>query len=87
VWVRETLPLGWGDTYLQNVGGQALNITGLPNGTYYVSVEVNPLGLLYEQSTSNDTALRRVIIMGHPGHRTVCVPAINGVDQEGNCKS
>ncbi len=87
VWVRESMPLGWGDTYLQSVGGQAFDITGLQNGTYYVSVQVNPLGQLYEQSTTNDTALRRVIIMGHPGHRTVCVPAIDGVDREGNCKA
>jgi hypothetical protein len=87
VWVHESMPLGWGDTYLQNVAGQAFNITDLPNGTYYISVEVNPLGLLYEQSTANDTALRRVVITGTPGHRHVCVPAVNGVDQEGTCKA
>jgi Lysyl oxidase len=87
VWVHEQMALGWGDTYLQNVAGQAFNITDLPNGTYFVSIQVNPLGLLYEQSTSNDTTLRRVVIMGTPGHRTVCVPPIRGVDQEGTCKA
>ncbi|HXJ62751.1 MAG TPA: lysyl oxidase family protein, partial [Actinomycetota bacterium] len=85
VWVHEQMPLGWGDTYLQNVAGQAFNITDLPNGTYYVSVQVNPTGLLFEQTTSNDTALRKVILSGTPGHRRICVPAINGVDQEGGC--
>ncbi|HEY7283196.1 MAG TPA: lysyl oxidase family protein [Actinomycetota bacterium] len=87
VWIRESMPLGWGDTYTQSVAGQAFDITSLPNGAYYVAVQVNPLGLLYEQSTANDTALRRVVIMGHPGHRTVCVPPIHGVDREGNCKA
>ena len=57
------------------------------DGTYYVAVQVNPTGLLYEQTTSNDTALRKVVIRGTPGHRHICVPAINGVDQEGSCSS
>jgi hypothetical protein len=52
-----------------------------------VSIEVNPLGLLYEQTTSNDRTLRRVVILGSPGHRRICVPAIHGMDQEGDCKS
>jgi hypothetical protein len=81
------MALGWGDTYLQDVAGQAFDITKVPNGTYFVSVEVNPLGLLYEQTTSNDQALRRVVLRGTPGHRRICVPAINGVDQEGDCRA
>ena len=27
LWIRETLPVGWGDTYYQGKGGQAFNIT------------------------------------------------------------
>jgi hypothetical protein len=87
VWVHEKMALGWGDTYLQDVAGQAFDITKVPNGTYFVSIEVNPLGLLYEQTTSNDQALRRVVLRGSPGHRRICVPAINGVDQEGDCRA
>jgi lysyl oxidase len=87
LWTREMLPLGWGDTYSQYVAGQAFNITDVPNGTYYVEVQVNPENLLYEQSTANDASLREVILGGRPGHRTVCVPAIDGVDQEGDCPS
>jgi hypothetical protein len=83
IWVREVLDVGWGDTYFQYNGGQALNITDLPNGTYYIKVEVNPLGALYETDTSNNVELRKVILRGQPGHRTVRVPPWNGIDTEG----
>ena len=43
-WVREALQAGWGDTYFQSVPGQAFDVTNLPNGCYYVRIEVNPLG-------------------------------------------
>jgi hypothetical protein len=85
LWVREKMALGWGDTYLQYVAGQAFDITDLPNGTYYVSIEVNPEHLLYDQTDANDVALRKVILGGQPGHRTVCVPALHGIDREGHC--
>lgn len=83
LWVRETLPVGWGDTYYQYVAGQSFNITSLPNGTYYVQVKANPTGELFEADTSNDVSLRRVILKGTPGHRRVCVPAVHGIDDEG----
>jgi len=85
LWVHEKMALGCGDTYLQCVGGQAFNITDVPNGTYYVSIEVNPEHLLYEQTEANDVTLRKVILRGKPGQRTVCVPAVDGLDPEGNC--
>lgn len=82
LWVREVLPLGWGDTYFQGIPGQSFNITDLPNGTYYVKVEVNPLGALYEQTDANNAELREVIIGGEPGARTIEVPPWNGIDTE-----
>ncbi len=83
LWVQEYLPLGWGDTYFQTVPGQSFNITHVPNGTYYIEVIANPQRLLHETSTSNDVSLRRVILGGKPGHRTVRVPAWHGIDPEG----
>ncbi len=83
LWVQEELPLGWGDTYFQSVAGQSFNITHLPNGTYYVEIQANPEHVLYETSTSNDVSLRKVILGGKPGHRTVRVPALDGIDPEG----
>jgi Lysyl oxidase len=83
LWVQEELPLGWGDTYFQSVAGQSFNITNLPNGTYYIEIQANPEHVLYETDTSNDVSLRKVILGGRPGHRTVQVPALDGIDPEG----
>ncbi len=82
LWVRETMPLGWGDTYFQSVAGQSFDVTHLRNGTYYVEVIANPEKVLHETSTSNDVSLRKVILGGKPGHRTVRVPAFHGIDPE-----
>ena len=78
LWVQELLPLGWGDTYFQSVPYQSFEITKIPNGTYYIEIIANPEHLLHEVSTANDISLRRVIIGGKPGHRTVRVPAYHG---------
>jgi hypothetical protein len=80
--VQEMLPLGWGDTYFQSIPGQAFNITHVPNGTYYIEVIVNPEKVLHESDTSNDVSLRKVILGGTRGHRTVRVPALDGIDPE-----
>jgi hypothetical protein len=82
IWTRETLPSGWGDTYFQFLPGQSFDITTLRNGTYYVEVRANPLGAIHETSTTNDVRLRKVILGGKPGARTVQVPAWNGIDPE-----
>lgn len=83
LWIREVLPLGWGDTYFQSVPGQSFDITNIPNGTYYVAVTANPDGALFEQTDSNNTMLRQVILKGQPGRRRVEVPPWNGIDTEG----
>ncbi|MDR3033570.1 MAG: hypothetical protein LBV78_10775 [Kitasatospora sp.] len=82
LWVDEQMPLGWGDTYVQSIAGQAFDITHVPNGTYYVQVTANPERVLYETTTRNDVSLRKVILGGTPGHRTVKVPAWHGIDPE-----
>ena len=82
IWTRETLPAGWGDTYFQFLPGQSFDITDLTNGAYYVEVRANPLGAIHETSTTNDVRLRKVILGGTPGARTVRVPAWNGIDPE-----
>ena len=80
--VSEQLPLGWGDTYQQTIAGQSFDITKVPNGTYYIQVTANPEKILFETSTSNDVSLRKVILGGTPGHRTVQVPPWHGLDPE-----
>ena len=82
LWVQESLPVGWADTYFQFTPGQSFNITHLKNGTYYIEIIANPEGLLHETNTKNDISLRKVIIGGTKGHRTVRVPSVHGIDPE-----
>jgi hypothetical protein len=82
LWVQEMLPIGWADTYEQFVPGESFDITHLPNGTYYIEVIANPLKQLHESDTSNDVSLRKVVLGGKAGHRTVRVPAVHGIDPE-----
>jgi hypothetical protein len=80
IWIRETLPLGWGDTYHQTVPGQSFDISDLPNGRYYIEIEANPDHNLHEQDLDNNTELREITIRGKQGARWVEVPAWNGID-------
>jgi hypothetical protein len=84
LWVREMLPLGWGDTYFQSVAGQSFDVTGLRNGTYYIEVIANPGGILHETTASDNTSLRQIILGGTPGHRTIKIPAWNGLNPGGH---
>ncbi len=83
IWLREKLSVGYGDTYSQDRPGQAFNITDMKNGTYYIRVTANPANHLMEVSTANNTSVRRVIIGGTKGHRTVRVPLYFGIQTEG----
>ena len=82
LWVQEMMPIGWGDTYEQFLPGQAFTITHLPNGTYYIEIIANPGKVLHETNYHNDVSLRKIILGGTPGHRTVKVPAVHGIDPE-----
>ncbi|TDW94459.1 lysyl oxidase [Kribbella pratensis] len=74
--VREVLDVGSGDTYEQTLPGQSFDITNLANGTYYVQVTANPENRLFEASTKNNVALRKVVLGGTKHHRTVQVPPV-----------
>ena len=82
LWVQEMLPLGWGDTYFQSVAGQSFNITKVPNGVYYIEVIANPDRVLHETTYGNDISYRKIILGGTAAHRTVRVPAYDGIDPE-----
>lgn len=81
--IREVLAAGWGDTYTQFRAGQSFRVDELPNGVYYVAVQANPAGNLAESSTDNNLALRRIRLGGTPGERTVTVPDVGLVEDEG----
>jgi hypothetical protein len=80
LWIREVMPTGWGDTYFQWTAGQAFNITNVPNGTYWIEVHANPLGVLFDADPTNDIEVREVILGGKAGARTVVVPPWHGID-------
>jgi Lysyl oxidase len=80
IWVREQLPAGWGDTYVQAVAGQAFDITNVPNGNYRIAVRVNPLGVLHETSTADDVVFRRIRLSGRRGARRVEVAPWHGIN-------
>jgi hypothetical protein len=78
--IREALDIGWGDTYAQFRPGQSFDITGLQNGTYYIQVVANPEKHLIESNLNNNTSLRKVVLGGEPGSRTVTVPPYELID-------
>ncbi|SDK79232.1 Lysyl oxidase [Nocardioides sp. YR527] len=81
LWLRESMPTGWGDTYDQSQT-QAFDLRKVKNGTYRIKVTVNPDGNLYERTRSNNVSYRTVTIGGKAGARTVKVPPYQGVDTE-----
>lgn len=74
--LREVLSSGWGDTYTQIRAGQSFRLKGLPNGVYYIEVRANPNGRLVEADTEDNVSLRKIVIGGKPGARTVQVPQV-----------
>ena len=80
--VREVLEVGAGDTYGNGTPGQAIDITRLRNGVYFLKIEANPAGALRETSATNNVSLRRIVLGGRPGRRTVLVPPTEGIDSE-----
>jgi hypothetical protein len=82
VQVRQVLEVGAGDTYGIGTPGQTVDITRLPNGVYDLKVEANPAGALRETTEADNVALRRVVLGGTRGRRTVRVPPVEGIDTE-----
>ncbi len=78
--VREVLDVGNGDTYTQDRPGQSFEITDLPNGTYYIQVLANPANKLAELDTTNNAAVRQIILGGTAEHRTLTVPPVSGIE-------
>ena len=79
LWIRETLPAGWADTYYQFAPGQSLNVTNVPNGWYHVRIEVNPDGRLHERTSLNNIEDRLVLLRGRPGARRVIAAPWHGI--------
>ncbi|HET7529874.1 MAG TPA: lysyl oxidase family protein [Mycobacteriales bacterium] len=71
IWLRETMPVGWGDTYVQSAGGQSFDITDLPNGRYQIRVTTNPFHHIHETTFADNSARQLIRLGGSNGQRTV----------------
>lgn len=54
--VTEGVSVGWGETYGLNTNLQWIDITGLPNGRYRLTLSANDAGWFTESDTANNTA-------------------------------
>jgi Lysyl oxidase len=81
IWIRQALPAGWADTYGAGTPGQSFDITGVPNGRYFVEMQVNPGCQLFEVSADNNVARRRITLSGKAGSRRVRAAPWNGIER------
>lgn len=58
------LSVGWGDTYKSYLDGQSLDLTGLPDGFYALTSEVNPNGLILEEDYTNNSTRTYLALQG-----------------------
>lgn len=59
---QQGIQLGWEDIYDPTLPCQYLDVTGLPSGTYWVEVEVNPGRAITELRYDNNLATAKVIL-------------------------
>jgi len=62
---RQGLSVGWADIYHRRLFGQNIDIAGLPHGTYWLEVEVDPDHHILESDESNNIT-RVVVEIGEP---------------------
>jgi hypothetical protein len=54
--VKEGISVGWSDIYASGVAFQWIDITGVPNGKYILTVTADPNGYFEESDTTNNSA-------------------------------
>src|SRR5262245_21416707 len=67
------MSVGWGDTYHSHLAGQEIDLTGLPDGDYTLSVKVDPLGRMTEITTADNTSCIKLRLTGIATSPTVTV--------------
>jgi hypothetical protein len=58
------LSVGWGDIYASYLAGQSIDVTGLPNGTYWLVSTADPENRIQESNNANNAAAVKVTIIG-----------------------
>jgi hypothetical protein len=59
------MSIGWADIYGKTLSGQNIDVTDVPDGTYWLEAEVDPDGLILESDDTNN-ATRVVVTLGNP---------------------
>jgi hypothetical protein len=62
--VNQGISVGWGDIYSSDLPGQELDITGLPDGTYWLKSTADPANRLLETHDGNNAAYLKIAIAG-----------------------
>ena len=58
------ISVGYGDRYNQSLSGQSIDITGIPDGCYWLKSTADPDNLLKEKDNNNNSAVARIFISG-----------------------
>ena len=58
------MSVGWGDTYKYYLAGQAIDITGLPDGDYNLIIEIDPQNKIAEIDESDNVATIGIRLSG-----------------------
>lgn len=59
------ISVGWGDLYTWDLPGQELDVTGLPDGTYWLKSTADPANRLLETHDGNNAAYVKLAITGN----------------------
>jgi len=59
------ISVGWADTYGWRLAGQSIDVSSVPDGTYWLVSTADPEGRLLETDDGNNTAAIRVAIKGN----------------------
>lgn len=51
---EQGISVGWGDLYAKNLYGQNIDVAGIPQGTYWLEVEVDPENHILESDEGNN---------------------------------
>ncbi|HYE02023.1 MAG TPA: Ig-like domain-containing protein [Phycisphaerales bacterium] len=64
--VLNGLSVGWADIQASGLAGQSIDLTGIPNGTYWLEAVADPRGNLLETNETNNTLRVPVVLTSQP---------------------
>jgi hypothetical protein len=64
IWTYQGISAGWIDSYKSHIGGQFVDITGLPSGVYALESTVDPDNIIREWDDGNNRAVVYFLLVG-----------------------